>query len=424
MPCSARKARVLLKEGKAKPISREPFKIQLLYGSSGYKQPITLGVDSGYKYIGYSAVTKKTELMGGTFNLLKGISERLKERASYRRTRRGRLRYRKPGCFKDTKPSGWLAPSLQHKLDSHVRFIEILKNLMPITKVIIEVANFDIQAIKNPYIKGKGYQEGDQLGFENTREYVLHRDNHKCQNLGCKGKSEILKVHHLGYWKKDRSDRPSNLITLCSHCHTSKNHQSSGFLYGWKSKLKSFREATFMSVIRWKLVNQLQCEHTYGFETKAKRRALSLDKSHHNDAFVIANGAAHQDRCEVINFDQYKRNNRSLEKFYDAKYSDTRDSKTKSGKELSSQRTSRTRENLPENLRLYRGHKIKKGRRSIRTRHYSYQPNDYVVYEDYIYTVKGTHNKGTRVILKETGKSIKVGLLKPYMFRSGICINY
>ena len=35
MPCKPRKARVLLKEKKAKVVNRTPFTIQLLYGSSG-----------------------------------------------------------------------------------------------------------------------------------------------------------------------------------------------------------------------------------------------------------------------------------------------------------------------------------------------------------------------------------------------------
>ena len=49
MPCKPSKARKLLKTNKAKVIQRKPFTIQLLYGSSGYKQEISLGVDTGSK---------------------------------------------------------------------------------------------------------------------------------------------------------------------------------------------------------------------------------------------------------------------------------------------------------------------------------------------------------------------------------------
>ena len=52
MPCSPRKARLLLKQKKACVIKRTPFTVKLLHGSAGYKQPVTLGVDAGSKHIG------------------------------------------------------------------------------------------------------------------------------------------------------------------------------------------------------------------------------------------------------------------------------------------------------------------------------------------------------------------------------------
>lgn len=393
MPCSARKARVLLKASKAKIVNHQPFTIALSYGSSGYKQSISLGVDSGYNHIGFSAITAGRELFSGDLKLLENMSERLTQRRKYRRTRRNRLRYRKPLFLKDTKSKGWLAPSIEHKKETHVRFIEQMKAILPINKITIEVANFDIQKIKNPEILGKEYQNGEQKGFDDLREYILHRDQHQCQNPKCKGKSEILQVHHLGYYKSDRSDRPENLITLCTHCHTPDNHQKGGFLYGWKPKLKGFREATFMSMVRWRLVKELNIEHTYGTQTKFKRKQLKLEKSHHNDAFAIAGGTT-QKRCQPINICQKRKNNRELEKFYDAKYIDLRDGKKKSGKELCSQRTKRNRENLPQSLRAFRAHKVSKGRKSIRKRRYKIQPQDIVCYQGRKYKALGTQNKG------------------------------
>ncbi len=154
------------------------------------------------------------------------------------------------------------------------------------------MAAFDIQKIKNPGITRAEYQQGEQLDYWNIREYVLHRDGHKCQNSNCKNKSKsiILEVHHVGYWKGDRSDRPGNLITLCTKCHDSKNHKEKGFLHGWQPKVKSFKDAAFMTTVRWRLVNSLSCNHSYGFITKNKRIELGLEKSHANDAFVIAGG--------------------------------------------------------------------------------------------------------------------------------------
>lgn len=231
-----------------------------------------------------------------------------------------------------------------------------------------------------------------------------------------------MQVHHIGFWKEDRSDRPGNLITLCDKCHTPKNHKKNGFLYGWLPKVKSFKDATFMSTVRWRLKNTLKCEHTYGYDTKSKRIALKLEKTHYNDAFCIA-GGSEQQRVEPIIFEQIRRNNRSLEKFYDAKYIDIRSNEKVSGQDLFNGRRTRNKNLNSENLHKYRGEKVSKGKRTIRKERYFYQPNDLVKYQDKIYTVKGTHNKGTRVILKENNKSIKVSELTPYKFKKGLAAS-
>lgn len=415
------KVRILLKQKKAKVVSSKPFTIQLLFSSTEYKQFINLGIDSGYLNIGFSAITKKKELISGEVKLLKGMTERLKEKAMYRKQRRSRLRYRKPRFDNRRLSKKWLAPSIQHKFDSHIKFIDKLKNLLPIFNIVIEVANFDTHLLKNPNIIGEEYQNGEQKDFFNLREYILHRDGHKCQNPNCKNKDKnpILQVHHIGFWKEDRSNRPGNLLTLCNKCHTPKNHKEKGFLYGWQPKVKSFKDATFMSMVRWRLKNTLACDHTYGYDTKSKRIAQNLDKTHYNDAFCIAGGNG-QSRVKPLIYEQIKRNNRSLEKFYDAKIIDIRTKEKVSGQDLFSGRRTRNKNLNSENLRKYRGEKVSKGKRTIRTERYFYQPNDLVKYENRIYTVKGTHNKGTRVMLKESGKSIKVGDLTPYKFRKGI----
>jgi hypothetical protein len=122
---------------------------------------------------------------------------------------------------------GWLPPSVRHKFSSHIRLIELIRSILPITRVVIEVASFDIQQLKNPGIQGKEYQNGEQKGFSNLREYILHRDGHQCQNPDCKNRAreKVLQVHHIGYWKGDRTDRPANLITLCTKCHTPGKHK-------------------------------------------------------------------------------------------------------------------------------------------------------------------------------------------------------
>ncbi len=65
MPTTPAKARKLLKKGRAKVAQRSPFAIQLLYATGETKQNITLGIDPGYKHIGFSTVTEKAELLSG-----------------------------------------------------------------------------------------------------------------------------------------------------------------------------------------------------------------------------------------------------------------------------------------------------------------------------------------------------------------------
>lgn len=426
MPTTPRIARLLLSEGKAKIFGRDPFTIQLIYGSSGYKQEVILGIDAGYENIGFSAITEKLELIGGELKLLKGVPERISTRSKYRRQRRNRLRYRVPRFDNRKRELGWLPPSIQHKFEAHLKLVSRLKTRLPVTKIILETAKFDIQKINNPNIEGSEYQSGAQLGYYNLTCYIRHRDNYKCQNSNCKGKSEVLQIHHIGYWKTlpDRSDRPGNLITLCDKCHTTANHKKGKFLFGWEPKVKSFKPETFMSTIYRKLLDVLDAHQAYGYETKFNREQLKLSKSHHNDAFVIAGGTT-QTRSESLILEQIRRNKRSMEQFYDAKYIDFRTGEKVPGSILCSGRRTRNKNFNDENLRIYRSRKITEGQRRIKKQRYKYNPNDYVEFEGKVYRVVGMQNRGTGVKLADypgvANKVVNINKVKSVKLRTGIC---
>jgi len=171
MPCKPAKARKLIRDGKAQVIRRTPFTIKLNWDCEKNVQSITLGVDAGYKHVGLSAVTEKSEVLSADVQLRTDIVELNSERRQYRRFRRYRKTwYRKPRFLNRKKPEGWLAPSIQHKLDSHIKLIEWVKSLLPVSSIVVEVASFDIQKIKNPSIEGIEYQQGEQYGYANVRE--------------------------------------------------------------------------------------------------------------------------------------------------------------------------------------------------------------------------------------------------------------
>jgi hypothetical protein len=426
MPTTPRKARILERSGKAKRVGYRPYTIQLTYGTRGHVQPITLGIDAGYLHIGFSSVTESKELVGGELALLQGMSERITEKARYRRVRRSRLRHR-PSRFNNRKrPEGWLAPSIQHKYDAHLKIINRIKSRLPISNTVIELAPFDIQKIKNPDVQGAEYQQGERLGYANLTAYIRYRDGYQCQNPDCKNKSKdkVLQIHHLGYWKQDRSNRPGNLITLCDKCHVSKNHQPKGFLYGWEPKVKSFKAETFMSTIYKKLIEATGAETTFGYITSFIRHELEIEKSHHNDAFVIAGGTT-QARCKPLLLEQVRRHKRSMEQFYDAKYIDTRDGEIKSGSELHSGRRTRNKSLNGENLRVFRGQKVKSGQRRIKRLQYKFAPSDLIKFEGKVFEVIGMQNLGTGVKLKNypgvANKVVAVSKVVPFLRRGGIC---
>jgi len=308
MPCSPGRARRLLRDGKATVVKRTPFMIRLKHGASGYIQPVKLGIDSGFTHIGVSAVSEKKELYASEVKLRTDMVELNSERRQYRRSRRNRKTwYRQPRFDNRKKPEGWLAPSIQHKKDSHIKVIESVKAMLPVSETIIEVAAFDIQKIKNPEIEGADYQNGEQKGFWNVREYVLHRDGHKCQAPKCSRKDKVLNVHHI-VSRKIGGDRPDNLITLCETCHD-RHHLGEVTL-----KIKAtngFRAETFMSTVRWRLVKETGSKHTYGYITKSGRIELGLPKSHVNDAFIIAGGET-QERIQPLLVKQVRKCNRKL----------------------------------------------------------------------------------------------------------------
>ena len=285
------KVRWLLKENKAVVINLCPFTIQLTYKSTDHKQPVTLGIDAGAKHIGFSATAEKEELFACETTLRTDIVDLLSMRLQNRRTRRSRLRYRKPRFNNrgSSKKKGWVAPSVKQRIDSHLNEVNEIHKILPITKIVIEVAQFDTQKMKNHDISGSDYQNGEQLGFWNVREYVLFRDGHKCSH--CKGKSKdpVLNVHHLES-RKTGGDSPSNLVTLCESCHKAFHK---GEIELKKKRGKSLRDAAVMGIMKWKLYEELKSRYdnvsmTFGYITKYNRIKYGIEKSHTSDAFVIS----------------------------------------------------------------------------------------------------------------------------------------
>ena len=310
MPCSPAKAKHLIKNKKAKVKKLFPFTIQLLFECENQIQDLTLGVDTGFKHIGFSVVSKKKELISGTLNLDGKTSERLTEKKMYRRNRRSRHHwYRKPRFLNRKINEGWIPPSTERRYQTHVKLINLIKSILPINKLNIELANFDIAKLENPLISGVSYQQGSKYGYLNTRSYLMAREKGLCQLCHkpfIKGNSSH--IHHSKPKSEAGSNRPKNLALLHENCHIKLHKQKLKL-----SPAKEYKQSTFMNIVKNKFINDFpEFNETFGYITFLKRNELNIIKTHNNDAFVIADGI-NQERCKTSIINQKHRNNRAIQ---------------------------------------------------------------------------------------------------------------
>ena len=298
------KVRRMLKSGEAKVVNRCPFTIQLMYKTTSYTQQVTLGIDAGSKHIGISACTEKREVYSEELTPRNDVVKLLSARRAFRRSRRSRTkRYRKPRFDNRvrSKNNGWLAPSVEVKIQEHITAIKHVCAILPVTAVRVETAEFDTQRLRAmeeeiPLPVGTDYQMGEMYGEYNVRQYVLKRDNYTCQCCGCastKKKPVKFHVHHIES-RMTGGNSPKNLITLCPDCHKA-IHEGTKKLDDRK-RGKSMRDAAFMGIMRKTLVARLReqldipVQETYGFITKLHREQNGIEKSHRADARCIARG--------------------------------------------------------------------------------------------------------------------------------------
>ena len=246
MPCSFSKSRSLVKSRKAKLIKTKGFfVIQLNFDCEEKIQDITLWIDTGFWNIGFSAVSAKEELVSWTVLLDWKTKDRLDEKRSNRKFKRSRLRYRQPRFLNRHKKDWWLPPSTQRRYNTHLILINILKKYLPIKKIIIEIAKFDIQKILNPDIFWIEYQQWTLYDYQNMRSYLLSRENWKCQF--CKKqfkKWEASHIHHIKPRSKGWNNRHDNLAILHDDCH--KTMHKKGIEKNLKSNSKDYNHSTLI----------------------------------------------------------------------------------------------------------------------------------------------------------------------------------
>ena len=403
-----------LKSGQAIWFGNSRKIIQFVRPITTYTQNLTLGVDAGF-HLGMSVVGNHREYYSSE-SIRKSEKDKLTTRRELRRTRRNHLRYRQVRFNNRRRKPGWLAPSIQHRLDFTIKEIKRVYNFLPINNLVVEVSPFDNQKLVNPNIKPWQYSQGKMHGFKTVKDYLLARDNYRDALDGKQYPASQLRVHHLVQRKDGGSNQPDNLILLSDVHHNQANHVNGTLakLRNNRQKMIDYRGAYFMSILAVRLNDYFDnYQTTQGYITANLRHLYQIEKSHRNDAFVIAGGTDQDTRTSNIYLlTKVANNNRVLQKFYDAKYIDRRDGKKKSGKELSSGRTRRSKEIPYNNQRIFRQKKVTKGRVSIRRNHYQIRPHDILLNTktNRIEIAKSVMNRGKTVLLqnKKTVSASKV----------------
>ncbi|NEO93816.1 MAG: HNH endonuclease [Moorea sp. SIO3G5] len=298
-PCKPARARILLKQGKARVLKRYPFTIimQDLEVRNCVTHEHQLKIDPGAKTTGL-AIVQDNKVVWGAELTHRGfqIRDALISRRQLRRSRRNRkTRYRKPRFLNRKRSVGWLAPSLMSRVHNILTWTNKLSKLCPIVGISQELVRFDTQKMENPEISGVEYQQGTLWGYE-LREYLLEKWNRQCAYCGAANIQ--LEIEHIKPKSKGGSDRVCNLAIACKKCNQRKGSQEiQQFLSGKPSILKRvlsqakrpMADAAAVNTTRWKLYNQLKStglpiETGSGGLTKYNRCRQNLPKTHWLDA--------------------------------------------------------------------------------------------------------------------------------------------
>ena len=304
MPCHAARARKLLKKGKAAVFRRFPFTIILKERTREVSvvQDVLVKIDPGSKSTGIAVVRKDEKDVHHAIAFIclnhrgSKIRDALTSRSQLRRGRRSRnLRYRSPRFLNRTKPKGWLAPSLQHRVDTVMSWMNRLTRLVPVTAFVQELVKFDPQLMQNAAISGVEYQQGELSGYE-LKEYLLEKFDRKCVYCGKSGVA--LNVEHIVPKARGGSNRVSNLAIACVLCNQKKGVMSiedflkrkPELLARIRRQLKTpLRDAAAVNATRWSLFRSLQragctVEVGSGALTKFNRHCFNVPKEHWLDA--------------------------------------------------------------------------------------------------------------------------------------------
>jgi 5-methylcytosine-specific restriction endonuclease McrA len=299
-PCKPSLARKLLKVGKAKVFRLYPFTIILRKEVTDDPRPTILKIDPGSKVTGL-AILLGSDLIwvAQLTHHSQAIKASLDSRRSLRRGRRSRhTRYRQARFLNRTRPKGWLAQGLRHRVETTLTWVKRLSRLAPVTTIFQELVRFELQQIENPEISGVEYQQGVLAGYE-IREYLLNKWDRRCAY--CSAENVPLQVEDIQPRASGGTNRVSNLCLACEPCNTKKSTQDIKIFLAKKPDILKkilaqakcpLKDASAVNSTRWALFNRLKetgkvIATGSGGLTKFNRTRLELPKTHFFDAACV-----------------------------------------------------------------------------------------------------------------------------------------
>jgi len=296
-PAAARK---LLKGGQAAIFRRYPFTIILKTAAEEDGQPLRVKIDPGSTTTGIAVVNDTTGQVVWGANLThrgQRIRAALLRRRAIRRLRRNRkTRYRQPRFLNRLRPKGWIAPSLQSRVDNIVTWVRRLGLVSNVTAISMESVKFDLHQLQNPEISAVVYRQGELAGYE-VREYLLEKFKRRCAY--CKIENVPFQIEHIIPKERGGSNRVSNLAIACAPCNKQKGTLTAaefGYPAVQRRAKQPLKDATAVNVMRCQVYERLQqfglpVEVGTGGRTKYNRTRLGLPKDHWIDAACVGASA-------------------------------------------------------------------------------------------------------------------------------------
>lgn len=337
--------RKLMKEGKAVPISNEPFTIRLKYDTPDIVMGLYGGLDTGRENLGLAASKDDGECvyLSDVRTNNKSVKSNMADRAGFRRSRRRhdrqskqckakhdgteiqngnddtvRTKYAckarevsypgadnpvthkviqgKEGKFNNRKrPDGWITPSARQLVQVTVSSVKRMMKIMPIKELHVERVSFDFQKLENEDIRRWEYGKGPLYGFKDYKEYIYAEQHGKCLLCG----KPIDQYHHINPQKNGKYDHVSNIAGLCKCCHDACHwdEETQEHLKELKAGTVQEYQVGLLNSVMPVLIEELDaiCKEngirlviTEGKETAETRKKYSLEKDHCIDAYAIS----------------------------------------------------------------------------------------------------------------------------------------